>query len=379
MNKKSLISLMILLGVLVLLVILWTSLKKPSPEVIEKKEEIKNITMVTDVGGLGDQSFNDAGWKGVQMASKGLGLEANVIQTRKGEDLVANISRAAESADIVVGLGFMIKDAIIENASLYPKTYFILIDEDAGDLPNVASYQFYTGESGYLAGIIAASVTKTGKVGIVKGMDIPPVLTYAAGFETGVKTWNEKMGKDVKVLTKTADSFSDAAKGKDLTRELLAQGADIVFDVAGGTGMGVYEAIQEANLTAGITKEQITTGSKMPKYFAVGVDVDHDEMFPGEVLVSALKKMPETIYKATEDIVRGNFKGGVHLVDFKEGATGISEMKYTKQYIPQGALELIEKAKELMAKRDERLVVPLDIMDVDEYVESFKVPEELLK
>jgi len=379
MNKKSLISLTILVGVLIVLVMLWTSLKKPSPEVIEKKEEINRVTMVTDVGGLGDQSFNDAGWKGVQMASKGLGLEANVIQSRKGEDLVANVSRAAESADIVVGLGFMIKDAIIENASLYPETYFVLIDEDAGDLPNVASYLFYTGESGYLAGIISASVTKTGKVGIVKGMDIPPVLTYVAGFETGVKTWNEIMGKDVKVLTKTADSFSDAAKGKDLTRELLAEGADTVFDVAGGTGLGVYEAIQEANLAAGITEEQITTSSKMPKYFAVGVDVDHDEMFPGEVLVSALKKMPETIYSAIEDIMGDNFKSGLHRVDFKEGATGISEMKYTKQYVSEKALELVKKAKELMLERDERLRVPLDIIDVAEYVENFQVPEELLK
>jgi len=375
MNKKSLISLTILVGVLVVLVMLWTSLKKPSPEVIEKKEEINRVTMVTDVGGLGDQSFNDAGWKGVQMASKGLGLEANVIQSRKGEDLVANVSRAAESADIVVGLGFMIKDAIIENVSLYPETYFILIDEDAGDLPNVASYLFYTGESGYLAGIISASVTKTGKVGIVKGMDIPPVLTYVAGFETGVKTWNEIMGKDVKVLSKTANSFSDAAKGKALTRELLAEGADIVFDVAGGTGLGVYEAIQEGNRAAGITEEQITTGSKMPKYFAVGVDVDHDEIFPGEVLVSALKKMPETIYSAIEDIMGDNFKSGLHRVDFKEGATGISEMKWTKQYIPQEALELIKKAKESMLERDERLRVPLDIIDVAEYVENFQVPE----
>ena len=379
MNKKSLISLTILVGVLVVLVMLWTSLKKPTLEVTEKKEEINRVTMVTDVGGLGDQSFNDAGWKGVQMASKGLGLEANVIQSRKGEDLVANVSRAAESADIVVGLGFMIKDAIIENASLYPDTYFILIDEDAGDLPNVASYLFYTGESGYLAGIIAASVTKTGKVGIVKGMDIPPVLTYVAGFEAGVKTWNEAMEKEVKVFSRIADSFTDSAKGKALTKELLAEGADIVFDVAGGTGLGVYEAIQEANLAAGITEEQITIGSKMPKYFAVGVDVDHDEMFPGEVLVSALKKMPETIYSAIEDIMGDNFKGGLHKVDFKDGATGISEMKYTKQYVPQEALELIEKAKELMLKRDERLVVPLDIMDVDEYVESFEVPEELLE
>ncbi|PJA02404.1 hypothetical protein COX73_00930, partial [bacterium (Candidatus Gribaldobacteria) CG_4_10_14_0_2_um_filter_36_18] len=85
------------------------------------------------------------------------------------------------------------------------------------------------------------------------------------------------------------------------------------------------------------------------------------------------------IYRAVEDITKNNFKGGLHLVDFKDGFTGISDMKYTKQYVPQEALILVEKAEELMMNRDERLLIPLDMMDVDEYLDGFKVPEELLK
>lgn len=379
MEKKSLILLTGLLVVLAL-VLVWIFLREPSPEVSETEEEINSIMMVTDIGGLGDQSFNDAGWKGVQMASKGLGLKADVIQTKTGEDLVVNVSRAAEASDIVVGLGFMIKDAIVENASLYPDTYFILIDEDAGSLSNVASHLFYSGQSGYLAGIIAGAVSKTEKVGVVKGMDVPAVLAYVAGFEAGVKTWNEAMGEEVKVFSKTADSFIDPAKGKTLTMSLIQDmGTDIVFDVAGATGMGVYEGIQEANRAAGITKEQAETGSEMPKYFAVGVDIDHDDMFPGEVLVTALKKIPETIYSTIKTAVEGSFWGGLHRVDFKDGFTGISDMKHTKQYVPEKALKLVEKAEELMLERDERLLVPLDMIDVDEYVRNFQVPEELLE
>jgi len=376
MERKTLI---LLAGLTIVLLMALILLVKPSPEVGQPGRKIEGITMVTDIGGLGDKSFNDAGWNGVQMVSKGLGLKADVIQKMEGRELVENVSQAAEASDIVVGMGFMIKDAIIANAPLYPDVYFILIDENAGALPNVASYLFYSGQSGYLAGIIAASVSEKGKIGVVKGMDFPSVLTYVAGFKAGAKTWNEFKGEKIEVLTKTADTFIDSAKGRALTKSLINEGADIIFDVAGATGIGVYEAVQESNRAEGITEEELTTGSKMPKYFAVGVDVDHDEMYPGEVLVSALKKMSETIYRAVEDITKNNFKGGLHLVDFKDGFTGISDMKYTKQYVPQEALILVEKAEELMMNRDERLLIPLDMMDVDEYLDGFKVPEELLK
>lgn len=375
MERKNLI---LLIGLTITLFIALIFLIKSSLEVGHEYEGINGITMVTDIGGLGDKSFNDAGWNGVQMASKGFGIKANVIQKME-EDLTTNVSRAAETSDIVVGMGFMIKDAIVANAPLYPDTYFILIDENVSDQSNVASYLFYSGQSGYLAGIIAASVSETGKIGIVKGMDVPSVLTYAAGFRAGAKTWNEFSGSKVEVLTKTADTFIDSSKGRELTKLLIDQGVDIVFDVAGATGIGVYEAIQESNRAEGITEQDVKTGLKKPKYFAVGVDIDHDEMYPGEVLVSALKKMSETIYSAVKDITENDFKGGLHLVDFKDGFTGISDMKYTKQYVPEMALTLLKRAEELMTERDERLLVPLDITNVDEYLDKFDVPEELLE
>jgi len=375
MERKILV---LLIGLTIVFFIALIFLIKSPSEINDQQGRVNSITMVTDIGGLGDKSFNDAGWNGVQMASKGFGLKANVIQKME-EDLVTNVSRAAETSDIVVGMGFMIKDAIIANAPLYPDTYFILIDEDAGDLPNVASYLFHSDQSGYLAGIIAASVSKTGKIGVVQGMDASSVLTYVAGFKAGAKTWNEFKGESVEVLTKTAGTFIDPAKGRELTQSLINEGVDVIFDVAGATGMGVYEVIQESNRAEGITEQDIKIGAKRPKYFAVGVDVSHDEMYPGEVLVSALKKMSETIYSAVEEITENGFKEGIHLVDFKDGFTGVSDMKYTKQYVPEQALKLVEKAEELMMDRDERLLVPFGITNVNEYLDSFKVPEELLE
>jgi basic membrane protein A len=376
MERKILI---LLIGLIIVLFIAIFFLIKSSSEVDHESEAINSITMVTDIGGLGDKSFNDAGWNGVQMASKGFGIKANVIQKMEEENLTANISQAAETSNIVVGMGFMIKDAIVANAPLYPDTYFILVDENAGDQPNVASYLFCSGQSGYLAGIIAASVSETGKIGIVKGMNVPSVLTYAAGFKAGARTWNEFSGDKVEVLTETAGTFINSSKGRELTKLLIDHGVDIIFDIAGATGIGVYEVIQESNRAQGITEQDIKTGVKKPKYFAVGVDVDHDEMYPGEVLVSALKKMSETIYSAVEDITRNGFEGGLHIVDFKDGFTGISNMKYTKQYVPEDALILLDKVEKLMMNRDERLFIPSDIMDANEYLDKFNVPEELLK
>lgn len=375
MSKSKLILSILLTGILVLLGFLLY--RYSNNKTGSDTREIKNITMVTDIGQLGDQSFNDAGWKGVQMASKGLNLEAEVIQTKKKANLDQNVTKAAQNSDVVVGLGFMIKDSIKKAAKKYPETYFILIDENAGNLNNVASYNFYSGQSGYLAGIIAASCTKTNKLGLVKGMEVPSILSYTAGFRAGVKTWNKASGEGVKVISKTAETFTDSNLGAELTHELIDQNADIIFDIAGGTGVGVYRAVQERNRNRGVTIKEAETGTQRPPYFAVGVDVNHDQMYPGEVLVSALKRIPTTIYKATEEITKGKFKGGLHKVGFKQGATGISDIEYTKQYVPNQALSMIKQARKIMSEGG--LMIPIQMDEVNEYIKNFSPPKPIIQ
>ena len=223
--------------------------------------------VVTDVGGLGDKSFNDSGWLGVQMAAKKLGIKGSFIQSMQQTDYVSNLSAAAQKANVVIGLGFLMADAVQKVAPLFPKTKFILIDFP-GDakIKNLASYLFKAGQSAFLAGIIAGSTTQTGKIGALQGMAIPPVLAYTAGFRCGIKAYNEITGKNISLIVKTAGTFNDPAKGKALTLAMIGQGADIVMNIAGNTGVGIFEAVKEANKKAGITPQDAEKG-KRPKYF----------------------------------------------------------------------------------------------------------------
>ncbi len=385
MNKKIIIGLIVALVALIIVFFgMWifrSTEKEGTIFSVTPKEEttIDSVMMVTDMGGLGDRSFNDSGWKGVQMVTKELGLKSDVIETKDQKNLVKNVEQAAQTSDVVIGLGFLMTDAIKEVSPKYSDTYFVLIDDNAKIESNVASYIFYAGQSGYLTGIISAGTTKSSKIGIVKGMEIPPVKTYIAGFKAGVKTWNEVTGENVKVDEKLVGDFVDTKKAKKLTKSLIKDGADIIWDVAGGAGLGMFEVVKEANRKAGITTEEARKGLERPKYFAVATDIDHDSMYPGEVLVSSLKKIPETVSMAIRDIYKGKFKGGTHNIDFKDNATGISTLPYTKQYVSKQAMNMVKKTKKLMKKRDQRLLIPLEFDDVDQYVEDFVVPEEFFK
>ncbi len=334
--------------------------------------------VVTDVGGLGDKSFNDSGWLGVQMAAKKLGIKGEFIQSMQQTDYVSNLSAAAQKADVVVALGFLMADAVQKVAPLFPKTKFVLIDFP-GDpkIKNLASYVFKAGQSAFLAGIIAAGTSKSGKVGALQGMAIPPVLAYTAGFRCGIKAWNEVEGDKVELIVKTAGTFNDPAKGKALTLAMVGQGADIVMNIAGNTGVGIFEAVKELNKAAGITPEDAKAG-KRPKYFAIGADMDQDWIVPGEVLVSALKIIPNAVESAIEDAYNGRFKPGIHVVGYAEGVSGISKMKYTKAFVPERALKLVKVVEKYMAENDPAFDFPTMVEDEKKFADNWKVPGVLL-
>ncbi len=335
-----------------------------------------SVIIVTDVGGLGDKSFNDAGWLGVQMAVKKLGIKGKFIQSMQQTDYITNLSLAAQSANVVVALGFLMADATKKVAPLFPHTKFILIDFPVKGIPNLATYLFKAGQSAYLAGIVASAVTKTKKLGVLQGMAIPPVVAYTAGFRCGVKTWNAATGDHVSVIVKTAGEFNDPAKGKELTMAMFGQGADIVFNVAGNTGTGIFEAVKAMNKKAGITPEDAKAG-KRPKYFAIGVDMNQDWVVPGEVLTSALKVIPNVVFEAIKEAYEGKLKGGVHVVGYTEGASGITDMKYTKQFVPKKALDMLKKAESLMKKNAKALDFPPFVKNDVEFAKNWQVPASM--
>ncbi|MCD6239498.1 MAG: BMP family ABC transporter substrate-binding protein [Thermotogae bacterium] len=300
------------------------------------------VIMVTDTGGLGDKSFNDSAWAGVQMGVKKLpGVVGSVVQSYEQADYVPNLEDAADIADVVVAVGFMMQDALKQVAPEYPNTKFIFVD-GVVDAPNVLSFTFKEQEGAFLVGYLAAAMTKTGKVGYVGGIPIPPVKRYEFGYRAGVKAYNTWKNKNVEVLMGYVGSFGDAAKGKTMTESQFSQGADIVFAAAGLSGLGTIKAAQEKGVGSG--------------YFGIGVDQDQDYLAPGSVLASAMKRVDMAVYYGIEAADKGTFKGEHRVIGLKEEGIGISPMTYTKQLVPKEVLHELDVVKAKIA--DDTIVVP---------------------
>ncbi|HDM70276.1 MAG TPA: BMP family ABC transporter substrate-binding protein, partial [Thermotogales bacterium] len=177
------------------------------------------VVMVTDTGGLGDKSFNDGTWLGIRKAAEELGIEAEVIQSYEQADYIPNLTKAAEEGDVVFAVGFMMTDALFKVAPQFPDTYFVGIDivpPEGAEYPNVLTFTFKEQEAAFLVGYVAAAMTKTGKVGFIGGIPIPPVERFRYGFEAGVKTYCQLHNKDVTILKGYTMVFDDPKKGKDL-------------------------------------------------------------------------------------------------------------------------------------------------------------------
>ncbi len=311
------------------------------------------VTFVTDTGGLGDKSFNDSAWHGVQMAVQKLGVTANVIQSYEQSDYVPNLTAAAQISDVVVAVGFLIKDAVEKVAPQFPNTKFIFIDGSIKGIPNVESYIFDQQQGGFLVGYIAAAMTKTGKVGVVGGIPIPPVESYMYGYMAGVKTYNVLHGTNVQVISGYVGSFDDPSAGKSLTESQISQGADIVFQLAGLSGLGVIDAMKD-----------------QPKgYYAIGADQDQDYLAPGHVLVSAIKRVDIGVYDGIKSAYDGTFVGKTHVLSLKNGGIGISPMTYTKQFVPENVFKELKVLEKMIING--KLQIP---QTKKEYM-SFEVPE----
>ena len=298
------------------------------------------VTLICDVGGLGDKGFNDAGWAGCQMAEREIpGIEAKVIQSKEQTDFVPNLSLAAERSDAVVALGFLVIDAVKQVAPRYPNTPFIFVD-GLIQAQNVASIDFKSEEASLLAGILSACVTKTGKVATMSGMNIPPVEAFVAGYGAGVLCVNRTLGKKVQVLSKTIGSFNDPVKAKSLAKGLFDGGVDIIFQLAGNSGLGVLEAVKEA-----------------PEgHYMIGVDIDQDHLAPGRVLTSVLKRMDLMVFREIRKAHEGTFTGGEYYVGLAEEAMALTEMRYTKHLIPEHVHIMMKRAREAIVAG--RLVPP---------------------
>lgn len=308
--------------------------KDPAPEgETEQTEEqtteeevAMRMAMVTDVGGVNDQSFNESAWNGHKKAEEELGFDVNYAESTQDSDYEPNLVSLLDSGnDLIWGIGFMMGDVIKDSADFNPDQKYGIVDFSYGDETpeNVVGVMFKAEEASFLVGYIAGKMTETNKVGFVGGMTSDIIDGFHYGYMAGVKHANP----DAEVLVQYADSFNDAAIGKSIAIQMYQQGADIVFHAAGGTGNGVIEAAREQD-----------------KY-AIGVDMDQNHLAPDHVITSAMKYVDNAIFDVAKQLKDGNFPGGQTVnYGLKDGGVGIAPT--SDKHVPAEILEEVKDVEE---------------------------------
>lgn len=261
------------------------------------------VGLVTDVGGLNDKSFNSLANQGRLDAEKDLGVQTAVVESKKQEDYVPNLTTFAQQGyDLVISVGFLMTNATWKVAKQFPNIKFAIIDgapandkNETENLPNVANLFFAENEAGYLVGVIAATMAKD-KVGAAShntvcamgGIPIPPVDKFIAGYQDAVKT----VSPTTTILNGYSNDFVDQQKGKEVGLNHIGKGCDILFQVAGGSGLGYITAAKEKGV------------------YAIGVDADQADVAPGTVITSALKRVNKAVYDTAKAVKDGKFAGG---------------------------------------------------------------------
>jgi len=293
------------------------------------------VGQVTDLGGIDDKSFNASAWKGAEDAIADLGIEAKYLESQQQSDYAKNIQQYLdEGTDLIVTVGFLLGVDTAKFAIANPDQKFAIVDYaypdcwpganvgvECGtdqDLANVRGLMFQTDQAAFMAGYLAAGMTKTGKVATYGGLPIPTVTIFMKGFEAGVKYYNQQKGTAVEVLGWNsatsegvfANGFESTDDGRQLATSFMEEGADIILPVAGQVGLG----------SAAVCKE---TGSCM----VIGVDADWVETAPEYkevVLTSVLKLIDVAVYNTIKDAVEGKFTGGTVTYTIADGGVDIA-------------------------------------------------------
>ena len=259
------------------------------------------VGMVTDVGGLGDESFNDAAWAGLQQAKEEYGITINVVESNTMTDYVPNLSSLAEQGyDMVWAIGFLMTDALTEVSGMYPNVKFGIIDAVV-EGPNVVSATFKEHEGSFLAGVVAGMRSESDKVGFIGGMEQPLIKKFEAGFRAGVKA----VSPDAEVFVAYTGAFDDPQAGKELAFTQFDQGADVIYHASGACGIGVIKAANERGL------------------YAIGVDSPQNHLAPANVLTSMIKRVDVAVYNEVSKLYNDNFEAGNEVYGLANEGVGI--------------------------------------------------------
>lgn len=280
------------------------------------------VGLITDVGGIHDHSFNETSWKGLEKAKTDFGVEINYLESKTDADYTSNIETFVdEEYDLIICVGFKLAEATKKAAEAHPETKFAIIDDASNAaLPNVTCLTFKQEQASYLVGYVAGLMTKTNNVGFVLGMASDMMNKFGYGYLAGVYAANPK----ATVQQINANNFADPAIGKTSATTMITKGADIIFHAAGGTGVGVIQACQEA------------------KKYAIGVDTDQSSLAPDTVITSAMKSVDNAVYDSVKQLVEGTLKGGEVVYDLAKGGVDIAP---TTNLLSEDVLKKVEEVK----------------------------------
>jgi basic membrane protein A len=303
--------------------------KKKETEATKGPGTGMTVGVVLSVGGLGDKSFNDLAHAGLMKAAKELGIRPVYGQPEQmAEDEKYLRDYAEQGFDLIVGVGFLMKDAMEEVARGFPESHFAIIDCIVEE-PNVASLVFQEHEGSFLVGALASMKTRTGKVGFVGGMDIPLIHKFEVGYTEGAKYVNPDADVLIAYVGSHPGAFHDPVRGKSLAIAQFDQGAEVIFHASGSSGNGVIDAAAERGL------------------YAIGVDANQNYMAPGNVLTSMIKRVDIAVYRTIEDVIHGRFKGGLHEFGLADDGVGYALDEHNRELITP---EMLERVEELKAK-----------------------------
>ena len=285
--------------------------------------------MVTDTGGIDDRSFNAASWAGLQAGIKTVGGTEQFVASASENDYVPNINGlVSKGCKLIVTVGGLMGEATTKAAEANPNQQFAIVDSPSVDGKKIYGMEFNTAQSSFLAGYLAASMSKSGKVATFGGLPIGPVTIFMDGFYEGVQYFNKQKNKKVEVLGwdeakpksgSMANHFNDQAKGKTIAKNFIQQGADIIFPVAGGTGLGAAAAAKEAGNVS-----------------VIWVDTDGCEsasQYCDVFLTSVQKNMKGAVEQAVVNGSKGQLTGG-YLGTLENGGTGLAPFHQFESKVP---------------------------------------------
>lgn len=283
------------------------------------------VGVIIDVGGLGDQSINDMANDAMKQVAADFGVQTKLMEpTDMSQFVDMNQSLAQAGYNVIIDNCYSAETAVATVADMYPDTWFLIIDTTV-DKPNVISANYETHEGSFLAGAVAAMMSKTGIVGFVGGMQIPTIERYEKGYAAGAQYINPDIQVIVKYIGNDSNAFSDAPKGKALAEDLSSNGADVIYHAAGGSGLGVIDCCEEKGI------------------WAIGVDVDQSSVAPETVLTSMMNHGEVAIHDVVEAYINGTEINHDYRLSIANGGVGLADSKHFTDEIRASIADITEK------------------------------------